>query len=56
MVADFVNKNVADEMGEIFPGLAPVVEQRTALQEDHVHHGVGACILFADRYAAIQPH
>ena len=36
MMADFVNQGIADEGLEIFAGLAPVIEQGTAIEEDAV--------------------
>ena len=42
MMADFMNQDMADEVGQILAGLAPVVEQRPAVQVDHVRSLGGA--------------
>src|SRR6266404_3733493 len=39
MVADLVDENVAHDMGEILAGLAPIIEDRPAVEEDHVDGG-----------------
>src|SRR5262249_60350132 len=36
MVTDLVDHDMADDVGEGFAGLAPVVQQRTAIEIDHV--------------------
>jgi len=41
MVADLVNEDVAYDMCQILAGLAPIIEDRTAVEEDHVDRGGG---------------
>ncbi len=36
MVADFVDQDMADQIGQILAGLAPVIEDRPAVEKDHV--------------------
>ena len=37
MVADLVDQHVAHHIDEVFASLAPIVEDRSAIQKDHVH-------------------
>ncbi len=36
MMADLVDEDVTHDMREILAGLAPIVEDRTAVEKDHV--------------------
>src|SRR5262245_63787577 len=39
MVADLVNEDVAHQVSQVLAGFAPVVQQRAAVEEDHVDIG-----------------
>src|ERR1700722_8894126 len=39
MVADLVDQHVTHHRGEVLAGLAPIIEQRPAIEKDHVDMG-----------------
>src|SRR5690242_8712457 len=55
MVADLVDQHVAHDMREVLAGLAPIVEDRPAVEEDHVELRLRReRALVRDRDAAIE--
>src|SRR5260370_36111422 len=56
MMADFVDQHVADDSEQIVARLAPVIEDRAAVEKDHVDRGQRiADALQRQRDAAIEP-
>ena len=55
MMADFMDKDMGDDGFQAVVGLAPFVEQRAAIEEDHVRQRAGGFItLHADMAALIE--
>ena len=42
MMADFMDQDVAHQMGQIFFGFAPVIQQRTAIEKNHIRSVLNA--------------
>src|SRR5205807_7859476 len=57
MVADFVDHDMAHDIGEVLPGFAPVIEDRPAIEKDRVDPGLRiADALLRQRDTAIEAH
>ena len=56
MMADFMDEDMGDDVRQAIVGLAPFIEQRAAIQKDHVRqHARGFIASHPDRMALIKP-